>query len=170
MNCSEYGDWLDAGRPTGERAAAEAHAAACAPCAAAAERDAALGSLLAQRFAVASPDFTASVLARLPAARRDFVPESPPDPYPWFVQILLEPSTVLGLVLGGLYAMWVGDLWSAVRSVATGGVARWLDALAIFPADVAVGLAWASLGIVVAGASWLAYRVAAAASGDAPVH
>ncbi|MCA9753891.1 MAG: hypothetical protein KC591_16960 [Gemmatimonadetes bacterium] len=170
MNCSEFARWLDEGRPAGERAVADAHAAACARCAAADERDATIGSLLAQRFALAPPNFTASVLARLPAARREFVPESPPDPYPWFVQILLEPSTVLGLVLGGVYAMWVGNLWSVVRAAATGGVARWLDALAIFPADVAMGLAWASLGIVVAGASWLAYRVAAAASGDAPVH
>jgi hypothetical protein len=116
---------------------------------------------LRQRFASAPAGFTGSVLARLPATRsiRGLVVE-PPDPYPWYLRMLLEPSTVLALLLGGIYALWAGNLWDTVRSASTDLVARWGAAVAILPGDVAVAFSWLAGALLISGASYLLYRLA----------
>lgn len=161
MNCSEFLRWLSEGRGDAGRGAAAAHAAGCPACAAAQDSDRALVGALSQRFASAPTGFTGAVLARLPARRpaTPLVPD-PPDSYPWYVRMMLEPSTVLALVLGGVYAIWAGDLWDTVRATSTDLAARWVGALAIFPGEVAVSFAWLSGALLIFGGSYLLYRLA----------
>jgi anti-sigma factor RsiW len=160
VNCAEHEHWLDTGRAEAHRNEAAAHVAGCAACAAAEAADRAIAGLLSQRFATAPTGFTEAVLARLPARRPSPVIAEPPDPYPWFVRMLLEPSTVLALVLGGVYALWAGDLWVSVRAISVDLVSRWAAALTVFPGDVAVAFAWLSGAILLFGGSYLAYRLA----------
>ena len=159
MNCAEYGHWLDGGREEHGRAEATAHAAACAACAAAEAADRAIAGQLSQRFATAPAGFPAAVLARLPAQRTTPALADPPDPYPWFVRMLLEPSTLLAIVLGGVYALWAGNLWEPLHAASADVAARWLAALAIFPGEVAASFAWLSGGLLIFGGSYLLYRL-----------
>lgn len=143
MDCRGFGEWLD--RRDAEEAdgvtrgdlAAERHAAECAACAEELRDARELTGALGQRFASAPAGFTDAVMARLPARSDEVrVPEDPESPWPWWLQILFEPSAALGLALGILYALLAPSLLTNGADVLPALLAR-LTALGPLP-----GLHW----------------------------
>ena len=131
MNCTEFADWLDRGGP--EEASARRHAEQCAACAASLRGAEELERALRTPLAVAPADFTDRVMRRLPAIseRTAPVPDDPDSPWPWWIQILFEPSAALGLALGLLYAVAAPRLLGAEAPFLSTLVERLGSALAL---------------------------------------
>jgi len=128
MDCRAFEEWLDDGRPRDDaetaRAAAE-HAASCPACAAAAADADEWEHALEQRFAVAPEGFTDRVMARLPARTETealSIPEDRESPWPWWLQMLLEPAAALGLLLGVVYAVAAPRLLGTGRELAPSAI------------------------------------------------
>lgn len=162
MDCRTFEEWLDAGRPAADAVHAAAHRAACPDCAARAVEDDALERALSSRGADPGDAFTAAVMSRLPAVRRDAAPALDPDlVLPWWAQLLREPEAALGLALGAVYAgatPWlVPRLLAVVTKLAQGGL----------PAAADLGMSPFSLAMLVlpalGAATWLLYRATTAA-------
>ncbi len=162
MDCRRFDDWLDAGRPAADAGDASAHRAACADCAARATGDDGLERALASRGTDPGDAFTAAVMSRLPAARREIAPAVDPDlVLPWWAQLLREPEAALGLALGAVYAgatPWlVPRLLEVVPKLTAGGL----------PAIPDGGMSPLSLAMLVlpvlGAATWIVYRVMHAA-------
>lgn len=107
MDCRAFEDWLNDGRPRDAAASAHDHRADCPACAESFVAADALESALSQRFATTPAGFTDRVMARLPAPADNPIrlPEDPGSPFPWWIQIVFEPSAILGLALGLVYAV-----------------------------------------------------------------
>jgi hypothetical protein len=106
MDCRGFEAWLDAGRP--RDSAADAHAAGCRACADLVGTADDLEGALAQRFATAPAGFADRVMASLPPLNADAplrIPEDRESPWPWWIQILFEPSSALGLALALAFAL-----------------------------------------------------------------
>lgn len=105
MDCPTFESWLDDGRPV--NGAAEEHAASCASCQRKLDAASAVEAALGQRFASVPPGFTDRVIAQLGDRKevRVSIPQDPESPWPWYLQILMEPTAALGLGLGLLYAL-----------------------------------------------------------------
>lgn len=134
MNCHEFETWLDQGSP--EDAAARQHERTCADCAERARAADGLEGALSQRFATAPDGFTERVMALLPARTGDeelTIPEDRESPWPWWVQILFEPSAALGLGLGILYAVASPTLLGTGQEVLPTLVTRVQSAVAALP-------------------------------------
>jgi hypothetical protein len=104
MDCHGFEAWLDGGRSA--NAAADAHAAKCPACAERLRMTREVEGALAQRFAVAPAGFADRVMAALPARAGDApvrVPEDRESPWPWWIEIALEPQTAAALALAALY-------------------------------------------------------------------
>jgi hypothetical protein len=107
MDCRDFERWLDDGRAEPESAVARGHASECARCREALATTDEFEWALGQRFATTSADFTDRVMARLPERANEpvTVPDDSESPFPWWIDVLREPSAALGLALGLLYAV-----------------------------------------------------------------
>lgn len=139
MDCRDFERWLDEGRPAGDSVAARdaaAHAAACPTCAGALRDMDEWESALSQRFTVAPDGFTDRVMTRLPERAESealSVPEDRESPWPWWLQALLEPAALLGLLLGMLYAVAAPTLMGTGRDVAPSLITRLTQLVTTLP-------------------------------------
>lgn len=164
MDCPSFSRWLDAGRPAGDRGLAMAHTATCTACAELEASDRALTAALSQRFTSAPAGFQDRVLAALPArAAPTAVPiHEPVDPLPWFVRVLLQPSTALALALGGIVATHMDRLTDTAFGVGAATTAWWSDLLPSVPSAWASGLGGALMIGLLGLSTWGLARLAEA--------
>ncbi len=108
MDCRDFRDRLSAS--DAEEGLRE-HAERCPECATAWAAQQELEDALRQRFAAAPAGFSDRVMERLPARRARNVAPEVVDVTPWWLSWLTEPSALLGLTLGGLYALFAPRLF-----------------------------------------------------------
>jgi len=107
MNCAQFTDWLDAGRPARSERNARRHAADCERCAATLRADRGIETLLARGPAAPLADragFVDRVMAEVTITRQEphpYVWPAPP-PLPWWVQAPADPAAVLACALAAL--------------------------------------------------------------------
>jgi hypothetical protein len=158
MNCRDFRDQLDAGRPAGEEM--RRHADVCPDCAASWVAQRELNDALRQRFAVAPDGFADRLMERLPAQAPASSPARSPVPapladdenvWPWWLQLLTEPAALLGLALGGLYAFvapqLVGLSAGAVPSLERLG-APWVGRIGAGLASLPTIEGWTIVGVL----------------------
>jgi hypothetical protein len=131
MNCTELGRWLDEGSPAESHVAAMAHARICARCAQALRAMDELESWLASAPPPAPEGFTHRVMAQVAATTqgRGRIPITEMLPFfqtfPWWVRVMLEPASLLAVLLASVLALRGDRLFALATS---GGVqlAAWL--------------------------------------------
>lgn len=114
MNCAQFNEWLDHGRPGEDTISARTHADSCSDCAAALASDRAVTELVSQVATAAPPGFARNVMARVSeyqASRAPIPYLAIPDFLPWWVRAAMQPVTVLALVLLSVV------LWQSERLV-----------------------------------------------------
>ncbi len=166
MDCRAFEAWLDADRPLSGRAEAERHAESCVDCAAAVAAEDAMTATLRTALAAPAPGFTDQVLSRIaqlePQEMR--LPVDPDLVTPWWVQILREPTALLGLLLGALWTATANVILPMLR-----GASQELSVVAPgcslpgFVAGWSLPFLVAATLVLVASLSFGLYRLAAAA-------
>lgn len=105
MNCADFERWLDGGRPEHERAAAEAHGQECHDCAGALAAAVEVAALLATPGFEAPSALTDDIMHRVaaePQRRTDLATNLSEPTFPWWIQCLAQPETVLAAALGAI--------------------------------------------------------------------
>jgi hypothetical protein len=141
VNCQEYRDWLDQGRPEIDEEAARVHGHSCPACVLELRAAEEIEELLARMpspeqagvvpslgeevslpespvepewLAVPPPDFAARVMERVAAAGRARAADMVPVQdglLPWWVRSAAQPAVVLSCLLMSLVFWRAGDLW-----------------------------------------------------------
>lgn len=126
MNCREFQQWLDLGKPAVAAGTAQSHGDHCARCRREMAGSTALEAALVEVSVPTSAAFTTSVMDRV--VRTPQVRVSPdlvraPDSLPWWVQAAAQPAAVLAFAILSLL-LWQGD----TLIVTAGTVGAWLGA------------------------------------------